>query len=188
MANPSKAKGDKAERDAVAYLLDNVPDLCLPKSMRMLGAGRSEDVGDLYVFDDAAIQVRCYKIDSIGAAIRSSALDSVVQADNGDKDFALGMVPYPRARAVTVKWLAATTLEAWPVPLEVEPETFGMVSRALTWVRDDSDGASPRTERIALLRSGSAAPVYIAPIEAWLDAYRVATKRPAPVETAGVHV
>lgn len=180
MANPSKAKGDRAERDAVKYLLETVPDLCMPKSMRKLGAGRAEDTGDLYVFADVAVQVRAYKITSIGAAVRSSALDSVVQAGHGDLDFALGMVPYPRARPGTVKWLACTTPEAWPVPLTVEPVEFGLISKALAWVRDDT-GQVARPDRVALLKSGSAAPVLVAPIEAWLDAYRSTRTSVLPV-------
>lgn len=179
MANPSKVKGDKAERDAVAFFLDATPDLCLSKAKRMLGAGRSEDVGDLYVFPDVAVQVRAYKIDSIGAAVRSSAVDSVVQAGHGDMVHALGMVPFPRARKGTVKWLACTTPEAWPTPLEAEPQRFGMVGRALAWVREDSDSPA-RVDRIAWLVSGTSAPVLIAPIEAWIAAYRAATCRPEP--------
>lgn len=186
MANSAKNKGDRAERDAVAYLLETCPDLCLPKAKRMLGAGRAEDVGDLYVFRDTAVQVRAYKMDSLGAAIRSSARDAVAQADNGDMDHALGLVPFPRARPGTVKWLACTTPEAWPGPLPIDPVGFKMVSRALTWLRDD-DGphgflAYSRVERVGLLEGGNAgAPVLLAPFEAWLAGYRDVTGRPGPV-------
>ena len=40
MANPSKEKGDKAEREMVALLVAATPDLCVEKPDRMLGAGR----------------------------------------------------------------------------------------------------------------------------------------------------
>ena len=188
MANPSKNKGDKAERDAVAYFLETVPDLCVTKAMRMLGAGRSEDVGDLHVFTDTAIQVRAYKMDSIGAAVRSSAKDSVTQAGHGDKDYALGMVPYPRARAGSVKWLACVDVDAWPSGRPDEVVEFAMISKALDWVRSDEAPygflAYPREQRIAVLAGGETRPVLVAPIEAWIEAYRLTTGRPAPLAAA----
>jgi hypothetical protein len=185
MANSSKSKGDKAERDAVEMLKARVPDLCLPKAKRMLGAGRSEDVGDLYVFPDVAIQVRAYKMESIGAALRSSAIDSVTQAGHGDMDFAMGLVPYPRAREDQVRWIA--TGLTWPEEFteDTEPIDFAMVSKALTWVRDDNGPygyrARPRHQRIARLGGGATTPILLAPVEAWLSAYRVATGRHEPI-------
>lgn len=188
MANPSKAKGDNAERDAVAYLLDVCPDLCRPKAKRMLGAGRAEDVGDLYVFVDTAVQVRAFKAEYLGSAVRSSARDSVVQAGHGDMEFALGLVPFPRARRGTVKWLACVEPDAWPggpgsVP--ITPVEFALVSKALAWVRDDEGPhgfmAYPRRERVARLSGGKTRPVLIAPFEAWLAAYRTARTRPGTV-------
>lgn len=174
MANTSKIKGDRAERAAVEYLVAACPDLCLPKAQRMLGAGRAEDIGDLYVFPDVAVQVRSYAMSQIGTAVRSSAKDAALQAANGDMPFALGLVPFPRARTGTVRWLAC--VQQWPANLPVEPVAFSMVSRALTWVRDD-DGPHgylphPRATRIARLAGGDTSAVLIAPIEAWLDAYR----------------
>lgn len=172
MANPSKAKGDKAERDAVAYLVEQVPHLVLPRAMRKLGAGRKEDTGDLHVFGDVAIQVRNYRMEQIGQAIRSSAVDALEQAANGDLPYALGMVPYPRARAGTVRWLA--TWVTPPTDLDVEPIEFKLVSKALSWVRDDEGPygyeARPRTSRIAHL-VGPGAAVFVAPCEAWLERY-----------------
>ena len=196
MANAAKNKGDQAERDAVRYLQDLCPDLCLPKAKRMLGAGRAEDVGDLYVFADTAIQVRAYRIESLGAAVRSSARDSIVQAGHGDMDFALGMVPFPRARAGTVKWLAAVEPDAWPggrTAWPIEPIPFALISKALTWLRDDAGPhgfmAYPREHRLALLTGGNAADVLVAPFEAWLRAYRAATGRQVPLavpDTVGI--
>lgn len=178
MAHPSKSKGDRAERDAVAYLVEMSPDLVLPKAMRKLGAGRKEDTGDLHVFPDVAVQVRSYALTSIGLALRSAAVDAVAQAANGDARFALGLVPYPRARAGTVRWIASW-IDA-PVDLGVEPVGLKMVGKALVWVRDDTGPhgylARPRTERIAHL-TGNGAAVMIAPYEAWLARYRLARKR-----------
>lgn len=184
MANASKSKGDRAELEAVRFLLDACGDLCLPKSQRMLGAGRAEDVGDLHVFADVAVQVRSYKAAHLGKAIRSSALDSVAQALNGDRPYALGMVPVPGARVGTVRWLACVAAEpsAWPGGSEavpIEPIEFALVSRLVTWLRDDVGPhgfmAYPRDQRVGLLGGGETARVLVAPIEAWIETYRAET-------------
>lgn len=182
MANKSKTKGDKAEREAVEVLKALAPDLVRFNARRMLGEGRTHDIGDLAVFDDAAIQVRCYAAAKLGLAVRSAAYDSVVQAANDGRPFALGMAPVHLAKKESVRWLAsavAPTAESpyggWPGPLPDEPVEFTMASRAVTWLRDDKGPYGyrprPRAERIALL-TGAGAPVLVAPIEAWIEAYR----------------
>jgi hypothetical protein len=173
MANSAKDKGDRGERAAVAYLLDNAPDLVsVSRPQRKLGAGRKEDTGDLYIFHDAAIQVRA--VNDMGKAVRSAAEDSVVQAGHGDHEYALGMVPVPRARKEQVTWLASTTPDRWPEEIQPVAE-FALISKALSWVRDDKGPHGyrvwPREERIALL-GGPGTTVLIAPIEAWLAAFR----------------
>lgn len=172
MANSAKDKGDRNERAAVAYLLETAPDLVsVSRPQRKLGAGRKEDTGDLYIFHDAAIQVRA--LANMGQAVRSAAEDSVVQAHHGDLEYALGMVPVPRARKEQVTWLASTTLDRWPEPVEPVAE-FSLISKALTWVRDDKGPHGfrvwPREERIGIL-GGPGKTVLIAPIEAWLAAF-----------------
>jgi hypothetical protein len=177
MANAAKNKGDRAEREAVEILKDLAPNLCVVDAIRMLGAGRMDDVGDLRVFEDVAIQVRNYRPEALGAALRSSATDSTKQAANGRVALGLGLVPIPRARKGTVRWLAS--VEEWPTPLWeegglIQPEPFKLVSRAIAWLRDEKGThdrpAVSRNLRVAHL-TGAGAPVYIAPIEAWLDAY-----------------
>ena len=170
--NPSKAKGDKAEREAVAYLTEIVPHLVsVAKPQRKLGAGRAEDTGDLWVFHDAAVQVRNYDLATIGKAIRSAAIDSAAQAANGGLPLALGMVPVPRAKAGTVRWLACVTV--WPQAPVREPVHFERVGRMVTWVRDDCGpygfDARPRTTRIATLRCTDGGLVWVSPMEAWLE-------------------
>ncbi|GAB2733102.1 hypothetical protein [Nocardioides pakistanensis] len=178
MANANKRKGDKAELEAVRVLVDLAPDLARTDSMRMLGAGRKEDVGDLRVFDDVAIQVRNYAVSSIGTAIRSAAVDASVQAARGRNPFALGMVPIPNARKDSVRWLAC--VETWPTYTRIhrpglETVEFALVSKAIKWLRDDVGPYGyrvyPREQRVAHL-TGSGAPVLVAPIEAWMAAYR----------------
>lgn len=174
MANSSKNKGDRFEREAVPVLVDLLPEFALPKAMRHLGAGRAEDVGDLYVLADAAIQVKAWK--DMGAGIRAAAAGSVIQAGHGDKDVALGMVPILGTRKDQVRWLACVTPDRWPLPVEPVAE-FALVSKALKWVRTDEAPygfrAWGRLERIGLL-AGTGEPTLIAPIEAWAAAYRAA--------------
>jgi len=140
----------------------------------MLGAGRADDVGDLRVLADVAVQVRNYKLDSLGAALRSAAMDAVAQAANGDMPHALGLVPYPRARAGTVRWLASwLTPPSQPECQELE---FASVSKAASWVRDDQGPYGyrvwPRHQRLAYL-GGRGDHVFVAPAEAWLRLYRI---------------
>lgn len=157
MANSNKQKGDMAELDAIRVLVGLTPDLIRPKARRMLGAGRKDDVGDLDVYDDVAVQVRVYAKDALESAIRSAAADAVVQAANGDRTYALGMVPVPRASNGTVRWLACVDSGEWPTDIDKGPTTVGFksISTALAWRRDDTGPHGyltyPRTERIAML-------------------------------------
>lgn len=178
MTSPSKDKGDRGERDAVAVLGLLAPDLLCADAMRMLGAGRKDDVGDLRVFDDVAVQVRAYGMAQLHAALRTSAVDSQTQAVSGRMPLAVGLVPYPNARAPRVRWIATATV--WPDPA-VEARTFGMsVAKAVAWVRDETGPV--REQRVAMV-SGRGAPSYhLAPLEAWLAAYR--TTRTSPVACA----
>lgn len=176
MANSSKNKGDRFEREAVPVLVKLLPEFALKKAMRYLGAGRKEDVGDLYVLPDAAVQVKAW--DNMGGAIRTAVAGSVVQAGHGDMEYALGMVPIQGARAHQVRWLACVAPDRWPVPVEPVAE-FAMVSKALKWVKDDTGPYGyrvwDRPERIGLL-GGPGEPALIAPLEAWTAAYRSAHK------------
>ncbi|XKH58650.1 hypothetical protein LG293_16495 (plasmid) [Citricoccus nitrophenolicus] len=176
MANSSKSKGDRAELEAVELLKELGGDLIsVAKPMRALGAGRKEDTGDIHVFADTAIQVRNYKLASLGQAVRSSAKDAVSQAGNGFSSYALGMVPYPRATKASVRWLACVSPDWWPGGEPVPAAEFGTISKLADWVRSDEGPkgflAYPRHLRIGLL-TGEAGQVIVAPIEAWLNAYR----------------
>lgn len=172
MANSPKNKGDRFERESVPVLVNLLPEFALPKAMRHLGAGRKEDVGDLYVLADAAIQVKAWG--NMGGAIRTAVSGSVTQAGHGDKEYALGMVPILGAREGHVRWLACVAPDRWPVPIEPVAE-FALVSKALAWVKDDKGPYGyrvwDRLERIGLL-GGPGQPALIAPIEAWAAAYR----------------
>lgn len=183
MANPQKNKGDQAEREAVAFLTEIAPDLIRTGGAeRMLGAGRKDDVGDLRVFDDAAVQVKCFDAKYLASGLREAAVGAERQRANAaarhvaGADFALGMVPIPRApKNGAVRWLAACLM--WPDLLAVEDAiVFSQVGPLVTWIRDDVGPhgymAYPRTQRLARFGTAAADPVYVAPIEAWLSAYR----------------
>lgn len=177
MANPSKSKGDRAELEAVRVLTEMLPDYALPKAKRMLGAGRKEDVGDLFVFPDVAVQVKNFKMASLGAAIHSAATGAEEQADNGDLDYALGMVKVPGAREGTVKWLAVVSAEE-AQRLELNPVVvFPLVSKLVKWVRDDQGPEGyrvwPKTKRIASFTSSRDPQVRpcVMPLEAWTKVY-----------------
>lgn len=173
MANSAKNKGDRYEREAKDYLIEMAPDLVCELPMRMLGAGRKDDVGDIRVFDDVAIQVRA--LANMGTAVRSSAHDAVLQAANGRVPFALGMVPVQGARKNKVRWLAATAPDRWPGNMGEPATEFSIISKALPWLGDDEGPAGyrpwPRTERLCAL-NGPGKPVLLAPMEAWLAAYQ----------------
>lgn len=185
MANASKNKGDRYELAAVKYIIETVPELVdAKKPMRMLGAGRAEDVGDLSLFTDVAIQVKA--VANMGQAVRSAVEGSVVQAANAKVEFALGMIPVQGARKTGVNWLAATAVDRWPVPLEHVAE-FAMIGKALTWLRDDTGPYGyrvwPRHERICLL-SGPGTPCLVAPFSAWLRAFEQARSADAGLAAA----
>lgn len=185
MANSAKNKGDRFELAAVAFLMTEVPELVsVNKAQRLLGAGRKEDVGDIHVFNDVAIQVRA--LANLGQAIRSSASDSVIQAGNEFLPHALGMVPVPRARKEQVNWLACVDPDHWPVPVEPVAE-FKIVSKALDWVWADEAPygfrAWPREERIGLL-AGLGKPALVAPMAAWFTAYRAGLQAKAGLSAA----
>ena len=53
MANPAKRKGDRAERELAAL----VSELLGVPARRALGAGRADDVGDIFGIPDTVLQV-----------------------------------------------------------------------------------------------------------------------------------
>lgn len=174
MGNSPKNKGDRYERAALAYLREVVPPhLQRPNAMRMLGAGRKDDIGDLAVFFDAVVQVKA--VADMGSALRQAARGATRQSINALADFAVGMVPVQGARANQVRWLASCF--TWPggsEALPIEPVEFKMVGRMLTWMKDDKGPygymVHPRTERVGVM-DDQGTPMLVAPFEAWLAAY-----------------
>jgi hypothetical protein len=167
--NASKRKGDQGEREAVEVLCRLAPDLVTPKPRRKLGAGRHDDVGDLDVFCDVAVQVKT--LGTSTAALRQAAQGAVQQALRANLPLHLGMAPVPRARRDAVRWLAAVTRwPSGPIPAD-ELLVTGRISLAVSHARQERAGI-PRHRRISLITRSDAEPIYVAPIEAWVAAYR----------------
>ena len=168
MANSYKRKGDRVEREAVAALCRLAPDLVVARPQRLLGAGRREDTGDLWVLPGVTAQVK-HRADP-AQAMRLAADGARAQARRAGCEFAVGLVPIPRARGGAVRWVACCT--TWPGARPEAIAVFRSVTGALQHVRRD-DGAAPRREhRVTLVQRASTAPLFLAPLEAWLAAYR----------------
>ena len=174
MANSSKRKGDRAEREAVAVLFRLAPDLVVTRPQRLLGAGRREDTGDLWVFPRVTVQVK-YRSDP-STALRPAADGAAVQALRAGSQLAVGLVPLPGVRRPAVRWVACAL--AWPGGPPPDACGFRSVAPALHHVRRD-DGPVPRTDRVAVVERVGTAALFLAPVEAWIDAYRAAVTAPA---------
>jgi hypothetical protein len=155
----------------------------MEKSMRMLGAGRKDDIGDVRVFEDTTMQVKAYK--NVAQGLRLGAIGAVDQQRRADQEFASGFLPIPRApvdQPDKVRWLASAIV--WPIPEVGErstTETFHAAStaKAVAWLRDPK-GDIPIDERVAEIVMDGKPTLLVGPIQAWLRDYRLATNRPAP--------
>lgn len=181
MSNPSKARGDRFELKAKEFLVELVdPVLTVERPDRMLGAGRREDVGDLCVLPDVAIQVKAHN--DYLRAIWLACDGAKRQAGNAGYPLHLGMVPVPRARATSVNWVFATL--DWPVDIDDDAvAVFGTPARAVAHIRNDTLGI-PRAHRVALIRRASTPAIWVAPAQAWLSAYVQRLESFAPVPLA----
>lgn len=164
--NRSKDKGDRAEREAVVVLKSSAPDLALPEARRKLGAGRRDDVGDLDVFDDVTIQVK--SLQSVSDALREAVQGAEVQSARARTRLHVGVVPIPRARRNSVRWLAIT--REWPAELPDDLPTFSITVRAVDWLRRVDPDSPPDERVLRLSRAGDVA--YLGTISAWTTALR----------------
>jgi hypothetical protein len=195
MANSAKSKGDRAEREAVELLKTLLPDVVNHGAKRELGAGRKEDIGDIVrVVPETVIQVKSYAASAMATGLRTAAVGSAMQLENAIAQgypmrFSVGLVPIPGAgKNGAVRWLATCT--NWPVELPLRliehggPVRFTSAAKLTAWMRDDMGPhgymAFPRTERIATHGLSLTDTVLVAPIEAWIAAYREATGTHVP--------
>lgn len=82
MANSSKRRGDRAERELCGLL----SDLTGYNVRRALGAGRKEDVGDAFGLPGAVIQIADWK--DVVRAVREKPLEAEYQRENAGVDLA----------------------------------------------------------------------------------------------------
>ncbi len=100
MANPSKRKGDHAEREAAKLLAE----LTGWNIRRKLGAGRTDDTGDLDGVPDTTLQVKHHR--DLAVALRHGLDDLRVQQANARTPFAALLLRRYRGR-----WIAVMELD-----------------------------------------------------------------------------
>lgn len=102
MTNPSKDKGDKAERELAKLLTDQ---LGIPMR-RKLGAGRTDDTGDLDGLPGWTMECKNHRV--IANAINEGLADSVREQANAGTPHGVAFIRRPGGR-----WFAAMTIEQW---------------------------------------------------------------------------
>lgn len=100
MSNPQKAKGDRAERDAAALLTEATGW----PVRRKLGAGRTDDEGDLEGIPGFCLEVKAFN-DTL-AGLRKGLADSVREQANSGLPFGAALIWRPRS-----PWFVAMTVE-----------------------------------------------------------------------------
>ncbi|MGL5823696.1 MAG: hypothetical protein ACRCYU_02480 [Nocardioides sp.] len=177
MANPQKSKGDRGEREAKKWLLTHArPQDLAARPQRELGAGRTDDKGDLRVLVDACIQVKNFDLPHLAKAVREAAVKAAHQSVNAETRFHCGMSKVAGARSGPV-WLASSL--NWPTPPALTVD-FKAPALALAWTLDDRGPygypALRREHRVAIVAMAGTDPFYVAPFEAWLHAYETAMR------------
>lgn len=98
--NPQKRKGDHAERE-IAGLLNDMLGI---KVRRKLGAGRTDDTGDLDWDIDGTVQVKSYK--DTNRAIREGLANIRQQTNNNGSNWGAVLARRPGG-----EWIAVMQLE-----------------------------------------------------------------------------
>ena len=102
MTGTAKRKGDRAELEAATLIRDA---LGYP-ARRKLGAGRTDDVGDIDGVPGHIIQVASW--DDVQSAVRTKPRRAEQQRINAGMPFAATFVRFPRAG-----WRVVLTVEQW---------------------------------------------------------------------------
>ena len=102
MTNRAKAEGDEAEREVAALINDLLGINC----RRALGAGRKDDVGDVYGVPHTVIQVT--RIRDFTRAIREKLAKTEAQRKNAGATFAALWV-----RLYGKRYVVVMTPEQW---------------------------------------------------------------------------
>ena len=166
MTNPNKAKGDRAEREALVFLQKHVPDLLCDRPQRRLGLGRSFDTGDLDAFEDVVVQVKNYA--ALATGLRHAAEGAEVQAQRAGLPFGVGMVMVPRLPiGDPYRWIFAA-LE-WP----------GGNPQCEAVVKDAKDllivlRATQGRPMLVRLERGNQRPIFTSWLSRWVADYQLA--------------
>lgn len=104
MTGSAKRKGDAAEREAAQLL----HDLLGVPARRKLGAGRTDDEGDLDGIPATTVQVCSRATDVVNVGVVRKPVEADQQARNAGTPFAVTML---RVRGGT--WRMVMTPEAW---------------------------------------------------------------------------
>lgn len=104
MTGSSKRKGDKGELEAAAL----IADLLGVPARRKLGAGRSDDTGDLDGVPDTVVQVVSRGTDVVAVGVVRKPLEAELQRERAGVPFA---VTFLRVRGGT--WRCVMTPEQW---------------------------------------------------------------------------
>lgn len=102
MSNPQKRKGDKAELEIAGI----ISDLLGYRVRRKLGAGRTDDTGDLDGIPDTTAQVKNYA--NITTAINHAMLELPVQQGHAGTTHGVAFIRRPGGR-----WIAVMSIEQW---------------------------------------------------------------------------
>lgn len=103
MTTPSKRKGDRAELD----LARELADLTGWPVRRKLGAGRTDDEGDLEGLPDTTAEIKDYA--DLRDGITAALADIEREQANAKTTFGVSFVKRRRAR--THRWVAVLTLD-----------------------------------------------------------------------------
>jgi hypothetical protein len=92
MTSPAKRKGDQAERELATLITHETGWTC----RRKLGAGRTDDTGDLDGLPDCTAQIKSYT--DPARAVREILAELGTQQANAGTTFAAGFVRHPGGR------------------------------------------------------------------------------------------
>jgi len=95
MTNPQKRKGDRAELEVQAILQDH-----LGMGRRALGAGRTDDIGDITGIPDLTISVKAYK--DTARAINEALTDLPRQQENAGTAYGCAFIRRKGGRYIVV--------------------------------------------------------------------------------------
>lgn len=121
MTGRAKVKGDRAEREAASLLTR----LLHRPVRRLLGAGRTDDTGDLDGIDGWAIQVADWT--DLARAVRQKPIDAEIQAANAGQRHGAALIRLRGGEfriVMTPQTWATLVTEAPPSTLTPTPDTM----------------------------------------------------------------